>query len=280
MAESESAKTARPAVPAAFILRRLHSLSGIVPIGAFLVIHLLTNSSIVWGELGKGGVATFQHEVDFIHSTPFLLIIEVFGLWLPIGFHALLGFYYAFTGSSNVRHYGWGANWRYTLQRLTGYVGFVFILYHVATLRWGWMWLPFSSAFDAEMAASTTARALQGGADSTAVAGLAVGALYLAGVLCLVFHLANGLWTAAITWGLTRSAGSMRRWGYVCTAFGLGLGTLGVMAFVGFVTLDVEKTRAEEAQRRSQIVSGDTPAVGAVAGRDQSTSTTDTTDQP
>ncbi len=26
------------------------------------------------------------------------------------------------------------------------------------------------------------------------------------------------MWTAGITWGLTISAGSQRRWGYVCSA--------------------------------------------------------------
>jgi succinate dehydrogenase / fumarate reductase cytochrome b subunit len=245
---SEPAIPARPAVPAPFILRRLHSLAGLVPIGAFVVIHLTTNASVVWGQLGKGGVATFQHEVDFIHATPFLLLIEVFGLWLPIAFHSILGFYYAFTGSSNVARYGYGANWRYTLQRLTGYFGFLFILYHVATLRWGWTWLPFSSGFDAHAAASSAAQAIQGGADPTALGGFLIGALYLLGVLALVYHLANGLWTAAITWGLTISAGAQRRWGFVCTGFGLTLASLGVMAFVGFVSLDLEVARHAESQ--------------------------------
>ena len=31
-----------------FLLRRLHSLTGIVPIGIFLLAHLTTNSSPVW----------------------------------------------------------------------------------------------------------------------------------------------------------------------------------------------------------------------------------------
>ena len=46
----------------------------------------LTNSSVVWGmldsrsrvhagEAGHAGVATFQHEVNFIHSIPFLLLM-------------------------------------------------------------------------------------------------------------------------------------------------------------------------------------------------------------
>lgn len=270
---SDPANTARPAVSHAFILRRLHSLAGLVPIGAFTIMHLTTNASVVWGELGKGGVQTYQHEVDFIHSMPLLLLIEIFGLWLPIAFHAILGFYYAFTGSSNVKHYGYGANFRYTLQRWTGYFGFIFILYHVATLRWGWTWLPFASGFDAHMAASTTAQAIRGGVDPSALGGFLIGGLYLVGVLSLVYHLANGLWTAAITWGLTVSASAQRRWGFVCTGLGLGLAAMGVMAFVGFVTLDIEEAQQIESQMHAEIVNAETPQTGALAENPDTTNT-------
>ena len=69
---------------------------------------------------------------------------------------------------------------------------------------------------------------------------------YLVSVLALVFHFANGLWTAAITWGLTVSTGAQRRWGWVCAAVGVGLSVMGVVSVVGFATLDVEQARAIE----------------------------------
>lgn len=239
------------------LLRRLHSLSGILPIGVFLIAHLTTNSSILWGRMsphaegGSGGVATFQHEVDFIHSLPALLLIEIFGLWLPIAFHAGLGVYYATTGRSNTRLYPYGANWRYALQRISGYVGVVFIFYHVATLRWGWR-LPGSSAFVAERAASTTAVALRGGLEQPwQLAGILVGLLYGLGVSMLVYHFANGLWTAAITWGLTVSEHAMRRWGRICAVIGAGLMVIGWAALIGFVTLDLDAARAYETERLS-----------------------------
>lgn len=237
-----------------FLLRRLHSLTGVVPIGAFLAFHLLTNASIVWGLLdsrkeafGHAGVATFQHEVDFIHSLPFLLILEVFGLWLPIAFHSILGVYYATTGKSNTSHYGYQANWRYTLQRVSGYVGVLFVFYHVATLRWGWTFLvPGGTKWSGEAAASTMAMVLQGGDAGLTGAGVAVSIGYMLGVSLLVFHLANGLWTAAITWGLTISATAQRRWGYVCTMIGAGLMLLAWSAVIGFATLDVKEARGTE----------------------------------
>lgn len=237
-----------------YLLRRLHSLCGIVPIGMFLCIHLLTNSSIAWGvvngrEFGgvHGGAATFQHEVNFIHSLPFLILIEVFGLWLPIAFHAVLGVAYARSGQSNARLYPYGSNRRYWLQRISGYVGVLFIFYHVATLRWGWTFLvPGGAEWSAEYAASTMAAALQGGVSGITMAGYAVGAFYMLGVSLLVFHFANGLWTAAITWGLTITKQAQRRWGYVCAAVGAGLMAAAWAAVIGFMTVDFNAARAAE----------------------------------
>lgn len=237
-----------------FLLRRLHSLTGVAPIGVFLLTHLTTNASIVWGMLdshkaqyGHAGTATFQHEVNFIHSLPFLLLIEIFGLWLPIAFHSVLGLYYATTGKSNVGSYGYGGNRRYALQRISGYVGVLFVFYHVATLRWGWTFLiPGGTKWSGEYAASTMAAAMQGGTDGFTTAGLVVAAFYMLGVTLLVFHLANGLWTAAITWGITITARAQKRWGIVCAGLGAALMLAAWSAVIGFAMLDYDKARATE----------------------------------
>lgn len=244
-----------------FLIRRLHSLAGVIPIGVFLIMHLTTNSSIVWGQaLNGNGAETFQHEVNYIHSLPALILIEIFGLWLPILFHSALGFYYAFTGKSNVASYPYGGGLRYSLQRLTGYVGFVFILLHIATLRWGWDFIPFSSGFDAHSAASTTALALRGGPDGGALAGIVNGVLYLGGITALVYHFANGLWTWAITWGLTLSEAAQKRWGVVCAGVGVALLAAGWSAYFGFVTLDIESAQQTEL-RMSAPGHADAPAL-------------------
>ncbi len=241
------------------LLRRLHSLSGIVPIGLFLIIHLTTNASVVWGkalnantfadrgiDASGAGVATLQHEVDFIHSTPGLAFIEIFGLWLPILFHSALGVWFATSGRPNTSRYAYQGNWRYVWQRLTGYVGVVFIFMHISSLRWGWSYGGLMPGFDAEAAASSIATHLQKGS-----AGLLMAAFYLLCVLALVFHFANGLWTAAITWGVTVSVGAQRRWGQVCAVIGLGLAGAAVAAVYGFATLDPAKAREVEAKYRA-----------------------------
>jgi len=256
-----------------FLFRRLHSLSGIVPIGVFLVSHLLTNSSVVWGltdsrkaETGHAGVATFQHEVDFIHSIPFLLIIEV-SLWGAIAFHSILGVFYAMSGKGNTHRYAYQDNFRYTLQRISGYLGILFIFYHVATLRWGWTFLiPGGTSWSAEFAASTMAAILRGGTDGITMPAVLVAIGYFLGISLLVFHFANGLWTAAITWGLTLSASAQKRWGMACAGLGAGLMAMAWASLFGFLLLDPAKAREAEEKHHAghgQTSHTESPAVDA-----------------
>ncbi len=222
-----------------FLLRRLHSLSGIVPVGVFVCMHLFTNFQLV-----RGG-EEFQHEVDFIHSLPALLFIEI-ALWSSIGFHAALGVVYTFTGKSNVKHYGYLANWRYTLQRTTGFIALIFIFLHIATLRWRWDLFDWFTPFYREgvdgtpLVAATTAAALQ-------VSWLVV-VLYLVGALSVVYHWANGLWTAAITWGLTLSVAAQRRWGYFCCALGLALTFFTIGAVYGAMNYQISEQERQSIQ--------------------------------
>lgn len=215
-----------------FLMRRLHSLSGIIPIGLFVVMHLFTNFQQMVGD--------YQHEVEFIHSLPALLILEV-TLWASIGFHAGLGFYYTFTGKANNKRYPYMDNWRYTLQRITGMIALLFILLHVSTLRWRWTYFGFidspfyvASSDGHPLVAATTAAAIQHS--------WWMFMIYIVGTASVVFHWCNGLWTAAISWGLTVSVPAQKRWGYVCLAMGIMLGVFSVgaigAAYARPITLD------------------------------------------
>ncbi|MCA9304413.1 MAG: hypothetical protein KC996_09850 [Phycisphaerales bacterium] len=240
-----------------FLLRRLQSLTGIVPIGVFLIMHLTTNSTIAWGGVnsrahGDGwmskSIATFQHEVSFINNMPLLLLIEI-TLWAAIAFHIVFGMLYIMGSSNNMSSYKYGGNLRYVLQRWTGMFGMFFILYHIATLRWGWTFLvPGGTQWSHEFASSTLAAALRGSTGEITGLGVLVSVFYFLGVTALVFHFANGLWTAAITWGLTVSRTAQKRWGVVCAGLGAGLMVMAWASVVGFATLDYDKARAVEAQ--------------------------------
>jgi succinate dehydrogenase / fumarate reductase, cytochrome b subunit len=238
-----------------FLLRRLHSLSGIVPVGLFVITHLFTNFQLAPAALGKK--TTFQHEVEFIHGLPALLFVEI-GLWLGIGFHAALGLVYTFADNNKMgvpesASYRYQASWRYTLQRVTGIIALLFIFIHVATLRWGWT---FGGAFETfyvfgpnkePLSAPSTALALQ--------SHWSMPVLYAIGTLSIIYHWANGLWTAAITWGLTVSVAAMRRWGYVCTALFVVLFVFGAGAIAGALRLEVtDEQRA--AYRQAQQMGG------------------------
>lgn len=243
-----------------FLLRRLHSLTGILPIGVFVIFHLFTNAQIIWGALGLEDA--FQHEVEFIHDLPALLYLEIFGLWLPIGFHAGLGLLYTFTGKSNVKQYKYGGNARYTLQRVSGIIAFAFIFLHIATLRWRWNIFGWYTPFHVHgevggesvgLASASTAIAFNGGPEGSIFAAVLVVLMYSVGVMSAVFHWSNGLWTAAITWGITTTPQSFRRWGYVCAALFVALATFTVLAIYGSVTYEPSALEMQAWLNEAQI---------------------------
>ena len=113
-----------------FFLRRLHSLSGIVPVGAFLFEHILISNSTA-----ISGPDAYARQVSFLANLPLVFFLELFGIWLPIAFHALYGFYIWYRGDGNTMEYPWTGNWMYTAQRWTGGIAFVYILWHTWTMR-------------------------------------------------------------------------------------------------------------------------------------------------
>lgn len=215
-----------------FLIRRLHSLSGLVPVGVFLVLHLSTNASVLApGELG----AEFQKSVEKIHSLgPLLVPVEIVFIFIPILFHALLGFQIIFTSAPNAQQYRYGSNVRYSLQRTTGMIAFFFIMYHVWQMHWmgaglgGGNFKLHGPAGEAT-GAQTAAAAIQ--------AAWYVAPLYAMGILASVFHMANGIWTSLITWGITIRPQSQRVAGYVCSVFGVVLALVGLGALSGFRSL-------------------------------------------
>jgi succinate dehydrogenase / fumarate reductase, cytochrome b subunit len=214
-----------------FLIYRLFSLCGLIPVGAFLVVHLLTNASIT------AGPASFQSRVDLIHSLgPLLVPVEIAFIFLPMLFHAAVGFVIIANGLPNVGSYPYVGNVRYALQRATGMIAFAFIIWHIWQLHW--LGRPFGGgSFDPHHASSTAARAL---------APLAVSLLYSIGVLATVFHFANGLWTLGITWGLWTSPAAMRRANWVSMAVGVVLAAAGLGAVGGMRGVNVEEAELIE----------------------------------
>jgi succinate dehydrogenase / fumarate reductase cytochrome b subunit len=199
-----------------FLLRRLHSLSGIIPIGAFLVEHYISNSEAMKGP------AAYNATVKFLNSLPFVLFLEWGLIFLPILYHALYGFYIWFRGESNVGEYPWTGNWMYAAQRWTGGIAFVYILYHTWTLRFTGVHLATNpdAGFDKVYGQLT--------------AHWWIGAFYFIGVVAASWHFAYGIWLFCAKWGITPGEQAQRRLGYVCLAIGLVMAALGVYSLAGF----------------------------------------------
>jgi len=214
-----------------FLIYRLFSLAGLMPVGAFLVVHLLTNASVL------AGPGVFQSRVDMIHSLgPLLVPIEWAFIFLPMLFHAVVGFVIIANGMPNVGSYAYVGNVRYTLQRATGMIAFVFIIWHITQLHW--LGTPFGGGrFDPHHATSSAAVVLRP---------LLITILYAVGILSTVFHFSNGLWTLGITWGLWTSPAAMRRANLISIMLGVLLGGAGLGALGGMRRVDVEQARAIE----------------------------------
>jgi len=206
-----SKKKSHDAAVRHFLLRRLHSLTGIL-FGGYLVIHLIVNATMIQG----GNV--FQTQVDKIHSLPFLTVIEWTFIYLPIIFHTVYGIWITFAARQNVFDYPYGKNIFYTLQRISAIIIVGFMLFHVLGMKG---LLGNVLAFEPARATLSTVRHIN-------VHWTVAYLVYPIGVLASTYHLANGFWTAAITWGLTISESAQRRWGYVCVfifllTFGCGM---------------------------------------------------------
>ena len=143
-----------------FVIRRLHSLTGVFFVGGYLAFHLVTNAAVI------DGAATYQRRANQIHAVgPTTLFFLEWGLvLLPILFHALMGMVIVLRGKRNLLNYPYAGNIRYTLQRWTGVAVFAFILWHVFQMR-GWFEIPWwtqhvtrplgGALFDYENAAET-----------------------------------------------------------------------------------------------------------------------------
>jgi len=222
-----------------FAIRRLHSLTGLVPIGGYLCFHLATNAAVL------DGLETYQRRADQIHviGPTTLLFLEWTVIFLPILLHGLIGLLIVTRGKRNLASYPYAGNWRYTLQRVTGVVAFVFILWHVFQMH-GW----FRFAWWTEQVARPLGGAVFDPTDvATAPAVIQsstlVFALYAVGVLASVYHLANGLWTMGITWGVWTSRNAQYWANVPSAAFGLVLAVVGLVALVKMQTIELPREK-------------------------------------
>jgi succinate dehydrogenase / fumarate reductase, cytochrome b subunit len=196
-----------------FNYRRLHSLLGVIPVGIFLIQHLVVNHFATRGE------EAFNDAAHFMESLPFRIVLETFIIFLPLLFHAIYGLYIAFTAKNNVSRYGYFRNWMFLLQRISGVVTLIFITWHVWETR-------VAAAFGAEVNYQMMENILSNPF---------MMAFYMVGVISTIFHFANGLWSFLVSWGITVSPRSQVIATYVTIGIFVALSIVGIRALYAFV---------------------------------------------
>jgi succinate dehydrogenase/fumarate reductase cytochrome b subunit (b558 family) len=169
---------------------KLHSLSGVVPLGVFLILHVWVTSAIV------GSREVYDRQIGVLHGGAFMGVLEVVLVLAPLTYHA--GYGMTRVLRPRTEGHAYANDLMFALQRASGVVVLVFIVAHLWELRvqtWT-RGLPVS--------AYSTKLVMDLSSTSSGVPWIALG--YLIGLAATVFHLVNGLSSFCTTWGYTVTA--------------------------------------------------------------------------
>lgn len=204
-----------------FAIRRIHSLLGIIPIGAFLIEHLLTNS------LAFFGPEKFNEQVRWLHNMHYLIWLEIFFIFLPIAFHGIYGLVIAWQAKNNPARYPYADNWRFVLQRWTGIFTFVFIIVHLCHFRFA-HWFGGTHYVGVADPYKLTADGF-----NLVLPAVLWYLIYFLGFMTATYHFCNGLVTFCITWGISISVPSRKRFSILAAGVGVLLAIWGLMSLYG-----------------------------------------------
>ena len=205
-----------------FILRKLHQLSGIMPLGLFLLEHFYTNSKAL------GGAADFNDSVKDLQSIPYILFVEIGGIFIPLIYHAVYGLVITMEARPNNLNYPYPRNWFYLIQRITGVILFFFITFHVLNFRFGL--LPGLNSVSVAHAPDRAFEIVSGEFRM-----IPIFLVYMVGITATVWHFANGIWLFLVDWGIAIGERAQRLTGYACIGFGVFLLLVGINAAVAFI---------------------------------------------
>lgn len=216
-----------------FLLRKLHQLTGILPLGVFLLEHFYTNSKAMGGGVDPmgnpiPGSQLFNEAVADLQSIPYIIFVEVLGIFLPLIYHAVYGLIITYEGRPNVGSYDYGRNWMYFFQRVTGVILFLFITFHVLNFRFGM--IPGLNTISVAEHPEMAFKIVSGEFKIWWIM-----FIYIIGIVSTTFHFANGLWLFLVDWGITIGQRAQRLSGYLCAALGVALTVVGINAALAFV---------------------------------------------
>jgi len=193
-----------------------------MPLGFFLLEHFYTNSKAL------SGAADFNNAVKDLQSIPYILFVEIGGIFIPLIYHAVYGMVITVEARPNNLHYPYARNWFYTIQRMTGIILFFFIAFHVLNFRFGLI-----------PGLNTVSVAHHPEQSFAIVSGefrrIPIFIVYVIGITATVWHLANGIWLFLVDWGITIGERAQKISGYACLGFGVVLLAVGINAAVAFI---------------------------------------------
>jgi succinate dehydrogenase / fumarate reductase cytochrome b subunit len=205
-----------------YVLHKLHSLTGVIPVGYYVVQHLVLNS------YSLAGPEKFNGVIMFFESLPkfFLLAVEAVAIWIPLLFHAIYGVFIHFRAQPNFlgTKYGWSQNRMFVFQRWTGLFLFFFLSIHVATTT-GLKYL--NNSVDPLLYNAWYTKLTSNGFIWLI--------FYMLGVAAAAYHLGYGIWNFCIRWGITISDKAQMRVQKVSFALFILITLIGWGALGGFL---------------------------------------------
>jgi succinate dehydrogenase / fumarate reductase cytochrome b subunit len=162
--------------------RRLHSITGIVPVGAFLAFHLWANAA------AARGPEAYNETARRLQQMPLSVFLEVVLIAIPLAYHAVYGLFVAAIEPRGAPAAGRAGRALAVFQRATGTFLFAFLLFHLWTSR-------LVQVHDHE--SLDLFRLMQ-----TLLSNPAIRFFYGAGILAATAHLGAGVVTFADAWGL------------------------------------------------------------------------------
>ena len=167
------------------------------------------------------GSEKYDEHIQFMLNLPFLLLLEIGLIAIPLLFHAIYGIYLSFISKPNAHVYKYKRNISFLLQRVTGIITFIFVIYHVWSLRI----IPVISGNEVNHQVV-----------GEHLANPVMMIFYMAGVLSTTYHFTNGISTALITWGLTIGPSSQKTVRNLCFGLFIILTVLGLGSLISFVS--------------------------------------------
>jgi succinate dehydrogenase / fumarate reductase cytochrome b subunit len=204
-----------------YFWHKVHSLTGVIPIGFYMIQHLTLNS------FSLAGPEKFNGVIGFFAAMPkhILLTLEILVLGLPILFHAVYGLIIIQRAQPNISNprLRFMENRMFMWQRWSGIFLFLLLIAHVMT-----------TTINAKVNGEHVIQYAAWQDKLTSFYYLPL-IIYMFGIVCASYHLAYGLWNFCIRWGITVSETSqkaMQRFsGYAFVA----LIVLGWGALAGFL---------------------------------------------